>query len=330
MTHRILIALMLLVGVCACNIKDEGESFRELDRLRVLALRAEPPDLLPGEQSTLSALVFEPEDRALSYVWSWCPARHGKREGFTCAIEEEALREIWETLDTDEALPPYDLGTEPEVLFHHVFTPEVLFGVCQALTADEEENEFAILSCFWGLQVSVELRVSTDNDEVVAIKTLELLEDEKAPPQRNKNPELSSEIEVTLPRNGKDRKQDHTLEDGEALEEGLRYELQVQVADDQAEKFTPQELKGVDVPDERKETLYMSWFATTLDGGFRSTAFVDDQEGKGDIDLEGLTTNDWGLPPFVASSEARLIVVLRDERGGVGWMEYSFPVEKGD
>jgi hypothetical protein len=51
------------------------------------------------------------------------------------------------------------------------------------------------------------------------------------------------------------------------------------------------------------------------------TTFVD-----GENELSALGFNGWQLPLSAGPEDATLTLVLRDERGGVGWVEHRFPV----
>src|SRR5688572_16864023 len=72
--HRQLLVLVAGVLLASCGDAD-GDRYEKLDRLRLLAIRSEPADLAVGETATLSANVYEPAGRELSYEWSWCPSR---------------------------------------------------------------------------------------------------------------------------------------------------------------------------------------------------------------------------------------------------------------
>jgi hypothetical protein len=88
---------------------------------------------------------------------------------------------------------------------------------------------------------------------------------------------------------------------------------------------------GVRAIPAHRETLVLSWFMThgypvapdgedTVGGG-ELTTFVD-----GSNELSALGLDGWHLPLSAGPEDARLQLVLRDERGGVGWAEYLFPV----
>ena len=76
MPHCVWLLLAAPVALWGCgDFGDDGERYEKLDRLRVLGIRSDPPDLVVGETATLSANVFEPAEREISYEWSWCPSR---------------------------------------------------------------------------------------------------------------------------------------------------------------------------------------------------------------------------------------------------------------
>src|SRR6187551_2890908 len=64
---RCALAALAFSTACATTAPDDDPTPSQLDRLRVLAIAADPPDLVPGESATLRALVFTPEDRAVDY-----------------------------------------------------------------------------------------------------------------------------------------------------------------------------------------------------------------------------------------------------------------------
>ncbi|EYF02614.1 hypothetical protein [Chondromyces apiculatus] len=67
----------------------------------------------------------------------------------------------------------------------------------------------------------------------------------------------------------------------------------------------------------RREVILVSWFATagTLDA---------DRTGRAEGEPETTTDNTWTAPD--TPGEARLWVVIRDDRGGTGWQSYRFTI----
>lgn len=67
----------------------------------------------------------------------------------------------------------------------------------------------------------------------------------------------------------------------------------------------------------QREGMQVSWFAT-------AGALDNDRTGRDPGDGANFTTNTWHAPR--APAAVHLWVVLRDDRGGVGWAEYAFDV----
>jgi len=64
--------LALAAGLGGCLEELPAPHF--IDDLRVLAIRADPPEVGPGASVTLEALVVDPEDRPITLTWSYCVA----------------------------------------------------------------------------------------------------------------------------------------------------------------------------------------------------------------------------------------------------------------
>lgn len=331
-----LLGVSLTLASCG-SFADDTERYDELTRLRVLAVRSEPADLAFGETATLSALVFEPKDRDVSYEWSWCPSRADSTGGFECAITESDLAEAWDSMELPGAPPSYDLGTEPEAQFTNLMAPELVAALCQSLIGgsdvSQELTEQLALACFMGLEASIQVKVRTSKEEITAIKSMSLLTMAVPDAQRNLNPQLDFAFEA------EDQEDDSDIEGDDALRAGRTYKLHADLDDDTAQEFTPSSpmLPGAESetePEEpRRETLIASWFVTIGDivaakkddpfGGDPHTTFVD-----GHNDFDALLDNGWKLP-LTADGEAQIYFVVRDERGGVGWTQRKFNVEGG-
>jgi hypothetical protein len=67
----------------------------------------------------------------------------------------------------------------------------------------------------------------------------------------------------------------------------------------------------------QREGIEAAWFAT-------AGSLEDDRTGRGAADQTSSTTNTWHAPARPTS--VRLWVVLRDDRGGTGWAEYTLDV----
>lgn len=307
---------------------DDSERYSELDRLRVLAVRSEPADLTLGQTATLDALVFEPDARDVKYEWSWCPSRADASGDYQCNISEKELAKAWETLGLSGEPPSYDLGTESEAQFTHSLAPELVAALCESLSVSDNASEQAVLACLQGLQPSVQLKVRTAKAEVTALKSLNLLTQDVPEAGRNANPTSGFDVQV---RRFADKK---VVSSNQSLVAGTTYVLEADFGEETSQAFTPQPM-GMDEDEpleEQKEQLVMSWFYTVgksvpPEGG---DAFGDDDRttfvaDRGDF--ERFLRNGWELP-LTAKGDAHLVLVVRDERGGVGWTEQSFNVEE--
>ena len=308
------IALALSAALSACTVRDDSLRENQLESLRVLGIANSPADLAPGESAALSALVYEPGGQAISYEWSWCPSQAGSEGGFECLIDEAELQAAWATLNTGTVLPAYDLGTAETASIDLAIEPEQAIAVCEILTSSEPNPEVAFFTCLSGLGLNIKLRVSTATEEVVAIRSIPVVAPDA---ERNQNPLIGSEIEVTQQGAG-------VLQAGESLRAEEIYDLVVEVDPNESETFTPAPQEGQDPPEPKGEGLFLSWYVTTgsthRKGEIRTTFF----EGG---EIESLTENTWDMDFDIDTDTARLFLILRDERGGISWTDHSFGLE---
>jgi hypothetical protein len=326
---RQLLLLVASATLSSCaGFGADGDAYQKLERLRVLAVRSDPADLNFGETATLSANVYEPASHELSYAWSWCPSRADSSGAFECNLSEQDLQRVWTAAGLDSSPPIYTLGTDPEVELTNVLAPSVVTALCQSRTGDASLDERLALACFKGLEASIEFTVRSSEAEITAIKSVPLLMGETPASERNKNP--ISNFDVTL----RDEAGGIVASD-QPLQVGHRYIATADVDVSNAESFVPRASIGEPSPGARRETMVMSWFVTVgelfapdgthaIGGDNEPTTFVD-----GSNDFKNLLENGWKIP-LTAGANAELRLVLRDERGGVGWTTRSFAVVGGE
>jgi len=316
-SHRIAtraLCLALVGAVSACTIRDDSTRSNQIEGLRILALASEPADLVQGESATFSALVFDEEERRVSYQWSWCLSRGSSEEGYLCNISESDLERAWTELDPGVELPPYDLGTAETASFEAFFEPDQAFGLCEILSRDTSEPELELFTCLSSLALSVELTVTAGSDQIVANKDVPIL---VVGDERNQNPVIGPNFTRTL-RNG--------VELGATAPfqlEGI-YDVVADVDETQSETFLPAAREGLPPPEPRGESLFLSWFVTvgsTHRKGEQRSSYFDTGS------IESLTENIWDMPFELEDTNARLFLVLRDERGGTSWIEHTFRLE---
>lgn len=309
---------LLLAWVTALACGDDFPVYSELEGLRVLAVRADPPAVGPGQVTELSALVFdgdgEPDE--LRYAWSWCPARAPSAAGGECLIDEGELAAQLGL----EGLS-FDLGEQPTASFTHEIPPEVIGALCStSAKSDAGQDSGFLLNCDQGLPISVQLIVRRGRETITSTKELRLLLDGQ---EAESNPTIDG---ITFKAIDEDVMPDDVTEDGadplaqdgsSELRLDREYRLFADVPVSASERFIkPPEgfqTKGTD----KLENLTVAWFVTSGEVDKERTAFTD-----GTTELTDIRGNTWSLPkPGDESARAaELYLVIRDERGGTGWL----------
>ncbi len=290
-------AVLLSLG-SGCS-EDDFDPYNRVNSLRVLAVRSEPVAPAPGESTELSALLFVPEGQSEpEYTWSWCPFPGTAEDGYPCEVDEQALSKLAGPIE----LPDLDLGSGETATFTHSLPLELLTALCERVPGSTE-----LPNCGGGFPVQLKLTVKTDRDEVTAVRTLRLLLDEEA--ERNQNPsidgvearvkgdwqQLDDSADVMLPRNEETK-------------------LRATVSDDQSEEYSARDRSGQEVA--VREQLTMTWFVESGDTRWMRTGYI-----HGVTDPDVFRENEW-IPEKTEDYEpdqAQLVLVLRDDREGVGW-----------
>jgi hypothetical protein len=291
----------LTVPVLAGGCDDDFTPYARLDKLRVLAIGATPVRPLPGETATLTPLVYAPEGTAVTRSWSWCPFVGEARDGYPCLVDEAAVTG-WG--GGGNASPPFDLGTGETLSFPHTLSPEVLRRVCAGTTDGMPPP--LVPDCSAGFPVTVRLVVQTAGDRVVAVRTLHLRFE--AAQEANDNPA----IEQLLVAAGDDRL---PLEGASVpADRDAETPIAARLPEAAAERYTDRDDRGQPVA--ARERLTLTWFVEAGEPEHQRTSFID-----GVIPLATASENRWKFPEPEpgAPASARLILVVRDNRGGVGW-----------
>jgi hypothetical protein len=297
MRHTTLLAL-LLAGLSSLGCGPDFDPYNRLNSLRVLAVKSEPAAPGPGETTTLSALVYTPEPAVLTYAWSWCPFAGPASDGYPCRITQQELSML-----TGAMVPPLDLGTATTAELANSIDPMVVARLCAG-----EPGIPQLLDCEGGFPVQVKLSVRSPDDEVITVRTVRLRFDAAIP--ANGNPQIDGltalvgDAEqpigdtptVTLPRKEK------TV-------------IKAQVPESFSETYRGKNDNG-EIVDGVRERLFLSWFIESGDSDDERTGFIADQ-----VPFERALMNKWEPADRedYPSDTARLFVIIRDSRGGVGW-----------
>jgi len=298
------------------------DPYERLTSLRVLALQSEPVAPAPGENTTLSALVYTPPPAdatmptTVSYEWSWCPFAGTANDGYPCLVTEDQLTRLL-------GMPvSFALGTDPTVKFTHMFDPALLQTICAGQPGLPPPPD-----CREGFPVTLKLRVSTGSEQVTAVRPLKLLL--KAAAQPNTNPALGPDMVATIDGNDVALPESKTLPSGTVaadlplLKRRADNAVKANVTVDAAEVYDAFDDNGN--PASVTERLFVSWFVETGTMKHPRTGY----NAATTIPFDSLLTNVWrpDRAQLYRRDTAQLFVVLRDSRDGVTWRSFTVGLE---
>lgn len=291
--HRLIVLFgALSLGGCVINSessprpRDLSESW-QVDRTRILAIRAEPPEIAPGEAAVMESLIAGPLQAPpeLSLVWLAC------EEGgdFGCATDLSGLD--FESFDLQAAQEAGLIGFEPGFAPRYVAPPELLdplpdeervegvsvqtqlFAFPPEALAEGAVDDIDFNQIEVGFKrIVVSEALTPNNNPVIAAMTVEGAE----------IPAAVEAVEVSV---------DQQYEFGVLLDENLGIEEYLFVNSDGE-------------IEDRIEEPYVAWFST---GG----------EVTEPVTLWPFLEMTWTAPS--EPGPVRLFAVLRDRRGGMTW-----------
>ena len=328
-----LVALSLAPLATACL--EDLPSPSVIDDLRVLAIKAEPAEVSPGDTVELQALVVDPLTRPPRYAWYACVVVEQGQGFFGGGSETSTSGGEGTPLSTD----PYGGSCEKRFLAGERFAqslgsaPTATLQVPDDFLADDEALKLAfglpedltipevVKESFLGIagvNYTVTLVVEVDGNRVETQKrvnvSLESSLEDNAP---NTNPEglamhvaravehVTPPTEAPLPENGQ-----CFAAGAPPIVAGERYALTpLNIPDPQPKYVVLLAGTTTDQPFEVQtveETLFYSWFSTA--GALKKP--VSKAPGQPD--------NEWSLAPDDAGL-VELWIVARDGRGGTAW-----------
>jgi hypothetical protein len=308
-----LLALLPSLLVLGCDAK--FPEYNELEGFRVLALRASSPAVHAGDTVSLDALVFLDSGSLddVTFAWSWCPLRLPSSEGGDCATDERGFEQA---LGLPAGSLDFDLGTNPEAQLKVPGVAAIYEAACTNGSGGGKSSDKAfVFACDGGFPISIRADISHQGQTIQAEKDVVVVYD--ATIALNQNPmlgalsyrETSVATRVLTP-----------WADGKrpAFRLGKTYHIESAVAESTAETFQPAPTAVTPHPSPRRESLYITWFITTGKTKSRRSTYID-----GSVDIQTLRENEWTLPKARDEKKraASLFLVLRDERGGVDWLE---------
>lgn len=297
MKHRQMVLSLLALGAGACG--PEFDPYNELGGLRVLAVRAEPAELAEGESTTLDAFIHQGTGGAPTLRWSLCPWPSDPNAGFVCPLDQASWQAAWQAAGLSGQAPSLDLGTGATASLTFPGTRAQAQALCETLEDSVAATPMVPPDCARSWPWTVRLSTRAGAASIETVKDVAVLTAAGAVP--NQNPTL-----------GALRAAERVL--GEMpveLAAGKKHALRIEVPDSAAEIYVPASAWGEPPKPAEKESLLFTWF---VDQG--STENIHTSFKEGVEALEPATRNEWEAPDEAA--EARLYVVVRDPRGGVG------------
>ncbi|TVR03017.1 MAG: hypothetical protein EA398_05710 [Deltaproteobacteria bacterium] len=278
--------LLMALGSMACLDTDFEQAW-ELRKLRILAVVATPPEVGPGEELRLEALSWAPEDAPVSHHWEFCLVTGAPADGYPC----EALPGVPD-------LDGLDPRTGDLVTLLNPLDEAMTDTLCEALAGFTGEP------CVLGVPIMVRLSARSGEEERVSVRQVLLLTAAaSARPDRNLPPEVPALTWDGLPLGPEDPTPVPTPAEGEDVR------LQIAVPGTSAQSF-----EDPRTGEERVETLTASWFTTAGELEFRRT-FFGPRAPMAELQRNRLSPTT--ARPLEPGSTLDLVVVLRDNRGGV-------------
>ena len=291
--------LLLIAPLAGCVVggnkyqrpRDLADSWL-VDRSRLLAVRAEPPEIRPGESATFEALFPQPDqDEPWSRIWFACPVGEDGG-GFGCSFD------FGSTTGGTGAVPEGFIGIEPGL-------PPVFTAPTDILDDIDNARDLAegvqILAQVAAMPPELLEDPSGDIDfNEVEVGYKRLVVSEASTP--NRNPRIVEFVVDRLP---------IPADTVVHVTQGQQYELGVILEEDLIEEYEYLTRDG-DI-ELRVEEPYATWYST---GGEIFEA----------ITLYPYNESTWEAPE--AGESGTWYIVVRDRRGGMTWHTQPWTSEK--
>jgi hypothetical protein len=264
-----------------------------VERLRILDIRAEPPEVGPLDTVTLDALVADPagEGRPLECYWAVCLVDLGWAAGDIDCPGGNSF-----PLDGDCQGANFNL---PELVAWLTEQGYDIDDLPQDLPPELMEDSLPLF-------VGIEVRAGDESTRGIKRVRVNLSGD-----QPNTNPLLTG-LEVD----------GEPLETGEVVTVDLGADVELTPV---ADESTRQTYRRGEEDQDRLEDFLFSWYSTT--GEFEDRRTILDVDSKG----RRLDINDWKLRgEHAEQGPSKLWLIVRDGRYGTDWLEFSFEVTSSD
>jgi hypothetical protein len=289
-------ALVMLAAAGGCGNDFDPASY--IDKLRLLDVKAEPPEVPFGASSRLTATATNPGGAAPTITWDACllapPPATGQAINPDCASLPEG----------DPSLVPFGVGdsvmvTMPQLSPSMIALPDQFNGIFLPMRAKLDAGDGNVLTAFYGLRIYVAPLLTPPGQTV-------------NPP--NQNPTLTGVFVAPAADAGVGDEVPLDPTTPAPVQSGWTLYLRALLADGSLESYNVYDGDPRTTPPRNvTETVGISWYATA---------------GELSPDVTGVEkpTTTWTLtkhmPP--SGSTIDLWVVARDERGGSDVQHRSF------
>ncbi len=353
--HRLLFWFFLAASlVASLGCSPDFTPYWKVDKLRILAIQADPVVAKEMEPVTLSALLYAPDDQNVEYDWSWCPFRVSAQDDYHCPIDEEDLEALLEEVDADfDVDDPFDLGESAQATFVNIFEAQEVREFCEMVRREIiEEFDDAELAgflpggdCSEGYEITVRLEVSTDDDTLAASKRFMLWGGAE---EYNKNPAVEDLQVRPADEDDLDELRDRAGWDVDAgaahhdqwvsvpideplsVVDDIALEMRTLIDSDSLLIYTPPTPQGdnAEQPEPREESIVYRHFVSNGELDSSYLLYVPDENILDEASIAELTFDfsdtDEGEEcgrPVDDGCAVDLWSVIRDSRYGVDWIE---------
>lgn len=281
-----------LLSSCLFEAEIEFTPASFIEKVRVLGIRAEPPEIRPGEETVLDALVVDPsQSDSLTRVWLLCDPHPSGLVAGACS-QQDTVRDIAKVLAGEVDGVRIAFGERPTYRAPEDAISRLPDGSRGRTTG---VNATALLIVFDG---PIDQLEDGAEPAVMALKSIRIVDRDDRPLNRNPTIEEIRLDGAALPPNEASSATSGTLS------------LSALASDDSAESYVREQPDGT--TEEQREEMVFSWFTTA---GRYDTLTDRSARTIGDATIE------LDLPPAAEASQgvAEIVVVLRDARGGADW-----------
>lgn len=285
---------LLLLGCTAPDLPEEWE----LDRLRLLAIRAEPAEPRPGDLVSFTALQYVPDEAEWSSVWFAC--MDGDIDG--CSLDPALMEQLQhaDELTPEEAMALFQalreagfVGAQPGMDLTWAVPADALDGLSEAESLE-------------GRSGSLTVTLSTADDTELTIKRIPV----SLATTPNHNPDVAP-----LEFDGNPVDPEATL----TVDAGNDVEVHAALVGE-PEEYTYVTTEGES--ETRTEKPSWRWYTSggtlsEVGDGSRGPSFAD--EGQTEATYSWITPEEPGTYTLAA--------VVLDGRGGMGWQRLDVVVE---